>query len=128
MLKTFAIIFGIIFLLLGILGFIPGITQDGMLFGSFMVNGYLNALHIITGIIGLWMGLRNPHSSMIFFRVLGVVYVILAIVGFNCGYCYIFNTFANNPADNWLHVILGLIALYLGFAPMEKKKARARAR
>jgi hypothetical protein len=52
MIKTAALVFRIVFLLIGILGFVPGVAPDEMLLGIFHVNVAHNAVHIASGIIG----------------------------------------------------------------------------
>lgn len=49
MIKTLGFVFGFAFLLGGTLGFVPGVTKDGMYFGIFMVNSPHNILHIGSG-------------------------------------------------------------------------------
>src|SRR5438132_3618228 len=47
MIKTAALLFGIVFLLIGILGFVPAVTPDnGMLLGIFHVNTAHNIVHL----------------------------------------------------------------------------------
>ncbi len=46
MVKTAAILFGVVFLLIGILGFVPSITKDEMLLGIFHVNLLHNVVHL----------------------------------------------------------------------------------
>lgn len=63
--QNLARLIGLVFLLIGVLGFIPGITQnfdeldftghqsDAELFGIFQVSVLLNAIHIVLGLAGL---------------------------------------------------------------------------
>jgi uncharacterized membrane protein len=53
MIKSAAILFGIVFLAVGILGFVPGVTTNEMLLGIFHVNAAHNVVHIASGIIFL---------------------------------------------------------------------------
>jgi hypothetical protein len=53
MIKSAAVLFGIVFLLVGILGFVPGVAPDQMLFKIFHVNAAHNIVHIGSGIIFL---------------------------------------------------------------------------
>jgi hypothetical protein len=53
MIKSAAILFGIVFLAVGILGFVPGVTTNEMLLGTFHVNAAHNVVHIASGIIFL---------------------------------------------------------------------------
>ena len=114
MLKKAVVIFGVILLILGILGFVPRETPEGYLFGVFHVNPAHNWLHILTGIIAIFCG-KCDVASRRFFQIFGVIYAIIAILGFFHGNHPIFGILANNQADNVLHVIIAIIALYLGF-------------
>lgn len=128
MLKKLAILFGIVFLAAGILGFVPAVTPHHHLFGIFHVNDVHNLIHILTGVIALIVGFTGREASKIFFEVFGIVYVIVGILGFVYKDQAIFGLIANNVADTWLHLIVGIVALYLGFVLKIKmiKKAKAK--
>lgn len=115
MLRTIAIIFGIIMLLVGILGYIPEANPNGLLLGLFHVNPPHNWIHILTGIIAILCGISNVPASRLFFQIFGIVYGIVAILGFFYGDRPILGIIANNMADNILHVVISAVALYLGF-------------
>lgn len=63
--QTAALVVGVIFLLVGILGFIPGVTTDydqlapagpdshALLFGIFQVSFLHNVVHLLFGVAGL---------------------------------------------------------------------------
>lgn len=113
MTKKVTMIFGVVFLLVGILGLIPGITSDGMLLGIFEVNTTHNIIHLLTGIIALAVMGKEVMAST-FLKVFGVVYAIVAIWGF-VGDGSILGLFHANLADNILHTVIAVIALGVGF-------------
>lgn len=115
MLKTCAIIFGIIMFVIGILGFIPQANPKGFLLGIFHVNLEHNLIHIVTGIISILCGLTSRHASRIFFKIFGIVYALVALLGFYYVDRPIFGLIANNIPDAILHVVIAIFALYLGF-------------
>ena len=116
MLKTAAIIFGIVFLLVGVLGFVPGITTTGqMLLGIFHVNAVHNIVHLLSGAVALITGLTSTAAARMYFRVFGIVYALVAILGFFTGNGLLLGLISNNMADTWLHVLIALVALALGF-------------
>jgi hypothetical protein len=118
MLKTMATIFGIVFLVVGILGFVPGITDNGHLLGIFHVNAAHNGVHILSGIAALIAGATSIRAARNYFRVFGLVYGLVAVLGFLAGGEQpVLGIIANNTADNWLHVGIALVSLALGFAP-----------
>lgn len=114
--KKLAMLFGAIFALIGILGFIPGITSsDGMLFGIFQVDTIHNLIHLVTGLIGLWLGSSSDSGSKSWFQIFGIVYGIVAILGFVYGGDKILGFLINNVADTWLHLVLAAVLLAIGF-------------
>ncbi len=115
MLKNTASLLGWILLIAGILGFIPGITNDGMLLGVFEVNSMNNVLHIVVGLLGLYLASKGEESSQTFLKIAGVIYAILAVLGFLTS-GLVLGIFADNNATTWLHVVIAVVALYLGFA------------
>jgi Na+-driven multidrug efflux pump len=115
MIKSAAILLGLVFLAIGILGFIPGATTNEMLFGTFHVNAIHSIVHIVSGVIALLCGLGSRTASRAFFQVFGVLYAIIAILGFYYGEQPIFRLISNNRPDIWLHVVLAVVMLFLGF-------------
>jgi hypothetical protein len=115
MLKTFAIVFGIIMLVIGALGFVPEANPNGLLLGLFHVNFAHNLIHLATGLISLICGFASEYASRQFFKIFGVIYGLVAILGFYYGDRPIFGIIANNIPDAFLHVVIAVIALYLGF-------------
>jgi type III secretory pathway component EscU len=105
--------FGWIILLIGILGFIPGVvTPDGLLFGIFAVNPIHNIIHILTGLLALFSA-SSFTATKSFFKIFGVIYLLITLLGLFSG--SILGLFAVNMADNLLHVVITLVALYYGF-------------
>jgi len=113
--KTAAIIWGVVFLLIGFLGMIPGISPGGMLFGVFRVDGLHNAVHLLTGLIALFAAFAGGHASRVYFEAIGIIYAFLTIMGFFYGNRNLFGLIAHNTADTWFHLVTALVALYLGY-------------
>ena len=125
MVRTMANVFGVVFLLVGILGFVPGITTDGHLLGIFHVNTAHNVVHILSGLAALIAANASERAALNYFRIFGAIYALVAILGFVAGgNAPVLGIIANNPADNWLHAAIAAVALVLGFAP---QKTRAEA-
>lgn len=117
MVTKLANMLGIVVLLVGILGFVPGITtDDGLLLGIFHVNGIHNIIHIITGIAGIWAAKNGAKAAKMYFQVFGVVYALVTILGFLTGDGLILGLVTNNTADTILHLVIAIAFLYLGFA------------
>ena len=118
MLRRIAMVFGGVFLLVGIVGLITpggmamGVDMPGMILGMFPVNLLHNVVHMLVGVWGL-VAARSWAGSKMFFTVGGIVYLVLAICGF-----FIPTTFGLIPiggADIYLHAVLGLIMAGIGF-------------
>ena len=121
LLVTVARLFSIAFLLLGILGFIPGITtdapgdfagedSDAELLGIFQTSILLNLVHLLFGIVGLALS-RTWDGARTFLIGGGVIYVALWVLGLVGGADWI----PTNDADHWLHFVLGVVMLGAGF-------------
>ncbi|MDP2629085.1 MAG: DUF4383 domain-containing protein [Candidatus Harrisonbacteria bacterium] len=111
--KIAAIIFGIVFLLLGIAGF-TGMASEGSVFGL-EVGAVHNVVHLLTGIIALWVAFVGVGAVRKFFKIFGVIYLIVAILGFFTD-GKILGLIENNSADAWFHLIVAVLALVLGFS------------
>ena len=123
MLKRIAIAFGVVFLLVGFLGFVPGVTRDEHLLGIFHVNPAHNVVHLLTGVVAIACGLTSAYASQLFFRIFGAIYGLVAILGFIMGDQPIFGLISNNMADAWLHTAIAAVSLFLGFAYHEAEAA-----
>lgn len=117
MLRMFAILLGIGFIFAGVAGNMPMFTQDGLLLGYFEVNSMHNMVHLITGVIAIMAATRYSLTKL-FFKLLGLVYTIVGVYGFwTNGDLMIMHT---NFNDNVLHIVIGVMSLYLGFTKSSK--------
>ena len=129
MVKGAAILFGIVFLAVGILGFVPAATppmadgNGGMLLNIFHVNTAHNFIHIASGVVFLLCGMASAGASRTFFKIFGIVYALVAVLGFIKGDGMLMGMVANNMADVWLHVFLAVAMLYLGFVARDPAAA-----
>jgi hypothetical protein len=115
MAKTFGMLFGIVFLAVGILGFVPGVTTNDMLLGIFMVNKVHSIVHIASGAIFLIASMAGAGAARLWFQLFGIIYAIVAVLGFMNPNGMLFGMMSNNPADTWLHVVLAVAMLAIGF-------------
>lgn len=120
MIKRIAVGFGVVFILVGIMGFIPGLTPmdsagHGRLLGIFAVDPVHNAVHILSGALALAAGFASEAASRMFFRALGVIYALVALLGLFTGRGELLGIMANNGADVVLHLAIAVVALFLGF-------------
>ena len=115
MLKILAILFGLVFIIVGILGFLPDYAPNEKLFEMFTADLGHNVLLITTGVIALLCGFSSSGASRAFFILAGLAYAVIAGLGFYYGEGLLYSTLKVNHADNWLHAGISLIALYFGF-------------
>jgi hypothetical protein len=104
--KTVTKILGIVLLLVGIAGFFV----DGTLL-IFEVDAIHNVVHIITGLVAL-VAAGTYSYARLFLIVFGVVYGLVAILGFMSG--EILGLFTVNMEDNYLHGAIALLCLVTG--------------
>ena len=97
------------FTLIGVLGFIPGVTTGGRLFGMFAVSGLDNILHLVSGFVGFALA-RTYAASRAYFLGGGLFYLVLWLQGLLVGS----RLLPVNGADNWLHFGLGFGMMLLG--------------
>jgi hypothetical protein len=109
-------LFGIVFLAVGILGFVPGITKDEMLLGIFHVNAMHSIVHIVSGAVFLFASMAGAGLARLWFKVFGLIYAVVAVLGFMNPTGPVLGMISNNPADTWLHVVLAAAMLLIGFA------------
>ena len=120
--QTVARLVGIVFLLVGIAGFIPGITTnlyDGLdfagdgseaeLLGLFQVSVLHNIVHALFG-VGIFLA-ATPSGARTFLIGSGAIYVVLFLLGIVGGADWV----PINDADNWLHLGFAVGLLGLGF-------------
>src|SRR5437867_10895492 len=88
-----------------------------MLLNDFHVNAAHNAVHLLTGIAAFLCGMAGVCASKTFFKIFGVVYGLVAVLGFVVGDGMLLGLISNNMADTWLHVGIAVVSLIIGFAP-----------
>ena len=123
--RTMAGLVGAVFLLVGILGFIPGITSnyntmtfagnssDAKLLGLFEVSILHNIVHLLFGVAGLAMA-KATKSATTYLIGGGIIYLVLTVYGFVIDLNSAANFVPLNTADNILHLVLGVGMIALG--------------
>jgi hypothetical protein len=135
--QTVALIYGVIFLLVGIAGFIPGLTSnydtmqfaghhsEAMLMGVFQVSILHNIVHLLYGIAGVALS-RSAGNARHYLLWGGVVYLVLWLYGLFVGHDSPANFVPLNTADNWLHLGLGVTMVALSFLRRDRHGAEPR--
>ncbi|RZU53667.1 uncharacterized protein DUF4383 [Krasilnikovia cinnamomea] len=120
-----ALIVGVVFLVVGIAGFIPGLTSnydqmtfaghhsDALLLGVFQVSVLHNIVHLLFGIAGIAMA-RRVDTARLYLIGGGAIYLLLWLYGLIINESSGANFLPINNADDWLHFVLGLGMIGLG--------------
>lgn len=137
-----AMIIAVAFLIVGVLGFIPGVTTDydqlhwvghhsgAKLFGVFAVSGLHNVVHMAFGAAGLALA-RTYAKARAYFLIGGLAYLGLWVYGILIDHASSANFIPLNGADNWLHFGLGVGMVILGLTlagQHDPTKRRAKVR
>ncbi|WP_309113293.1 DUF4383 domain-containing protein [Saccharothrix sp.] len=124
--QSAALAVSVVFALVGIAGFIPGLTTDydtmqfaghesrAQLLGIFNVSILHNLVHLAFGVVGFLMA-RTAGGAVTYLVGGGVVYLVLWLYGLVIDHNSSANFVPVNTADNWLHLGLGLGMVALGF-------------
>jgi hypothetical protein len=122
-----ALAVGIVFLAVGVLGFIPGITtnysalaiyshhSDALLLGIFQVSILHNIVHLLFGVAGLLLA-RTVSGARNYLVWGGAIYLVLFVYGLIVGQRSAANFVPVNTADDFLHLVLGVGMIALGLA------------
>ena len=145
--RTFALVLGIVFLLVGILGFVPAALSEhpigeeshaehdhdhgqelkdnklvrayeGYLLGLFHVNVIHTSVHVLFGLMGIAMS-RTWGAARTYCRIVAVSYAVLAVMGLIPRVNTVFGYIPIEGHDVWLHALIALAAAYFGFASPE---------
>jgi hypothetical protein len=133
-LQKAALAVAIVFLVIGVLGFIPGITvnysdllfashdSDALLLGVFQVSILHNIVHLLFGVVGILMA-RSFGGARAYLIGGGVIYLMLFLYGLLVGQDSVANFVPVNAADDILHLVLGIGMIGLGVALSRSRTA-----
>ncbi|MHB1132289.1 MAG: DUF4383 domain-containing protein [Chloroflexota bacterium] len=127
--RQFATVMGVVFLLIGVGGFIGPLVQgstgeffysgQGELLGLFHIDPLHNIAHLLFGVAGVLAGMGSWSASRSYAQITGIAYGLLFLLGLytasqNVG--LLGDLLMFNAADNVLHVLITAAALYFGFS------------
>jgi hypothetical protein len=132
--QLLTLLIGATFILVGILGFIPGITShlysgldfarhnsQAKLFHVFQVSWLHNIVHIAFGLVGLAFA-RTAATARLYLIGGGVLYLVLWFYALLVDQQGGPNFVPFNTADNWLHFVLGVGMIGLGVATTRERR------
>jgi hypothetical protein len=128
--RRFATFLGGLFIVVGIMGFLPGFTVHhmddslhlmvtgpgtGRLLNLFHVNLLHNLVHILFGVLGIVMA--RTGSAIMYCRIVSVVYLLLAIMGMipTANTWHTWGLVPIEGHDVWLHLVIALVAGWVGW-------------
>jgi hypothetical protein len=124
--RSFALTFGILFVLIGLAGFVPQLLQPAeggaiapgahhaLLLGMFPISPLHNVVHLLFGLWGLWAS-RDSAKALAYARGVAIAYAALAVLGWVPGIDDLFGLVPLYGNDFWLHSGLALVAAYFGW-------------
>jgi hypothetical protein len=125
--RRFATILGLLFLTVGIAGFVPPLvwpaqggalatdSGHGLLFGVFPVNAAHNGVHLLFGLWGL-AAARAAGTAMFYARSVAVLYALLTVMGMIPGPDDLFGLVPLYGNAIWLHLGVAAMSAYFGWA------------
>lgn len=108
--RTVTLALGVFYVLIGVLGFVPGITNNGLLLGIFAVNALHSIVHLVAGLVLIW-GARSASLGMVN-RTMAAVFAALVVASFVAP---VVEQVPLNPPDTILHLVSMAITGYFGF-------------
>jgi hypothetical protein len=135
--QKFAVGFGIVYALIGLLGFVPGVLQPppadapglsvstayGYMLGVFPLNVLHDLVHIVVGVIGIAMAGRLV-AARTYCRAVAIVFAVLTIMGLVPGLDTTFGLIPIFGADVLLHAVTTVASAYFGWmAPETSRRA-----
>ena len=136
--QLLATLVGATFLLVGILGFIPGITShlyggldfagpdsQAKLLHVLQTSWLHNIVHLLFGVAGLAL-MRTASGARAYLIGGGIIYLALWLYGLIVGQDSSANFVPLNTADDWLHFLLGVGMIGLGFATTRDRRMAER--
>ena len=137
--RYFALIVGLIYVVIGILGFVPTLLSlpatapiltvqagYGYLFSLFPVNLLHNIVHLVVGVLGI-IAYRSLSSAQLFARGLTILYAVLAVLGLIPATSTLFGLVPLFSHNIWLHAVTAAIAAYFGFVAPRAREIGAQA-
>ncbi len=128
--QTVALVFGAVYVLVGIMGFIPPLLGDtrvqasgplaGNLLGIFAVNWFHSTAHLLIGIAGI-LAARSWSGARSYLLAIGIAYAalfLLGILGITLG-----GLLPLNGPDNFLHIASAALLLAVYFMDSNRRTA-----
>lgn len=120
--KTASLLIGVVFILVGVLGFIPNPIIYDSTDAIFHADAVHSMVHIVSGVLFVIIALAAPERASAFMKIFGIVYLVLGILGLIAigaseGMTQLLGFLHVNGPDNILHVVLGIAIFAASMLP-----------
>jgi hypothetical protein len=115
MAKKFAMVFGWILVVLGVLSFFGNPIAGGGSSALFMVDTAGGIVWLVAGIVLLWVAYGAAHKASLALKVIGAIYILAALIGFFSDGS-VLGLMMVGSVTNWLHLIVGVLLLWGGMS------------
>lgn len=124
MAKKLAVIFGIVFILVGVLAFVPNPIVGPNTDALFATDRIHDMIHLLSGIVLLVVGLKKPENAATALKVFGAVYLLVTVLGFIATNeeGKVLGLITMNQADHFLHLVLGIVLIAAGTIAASKDR------
>ncbi len=123
--KTAALVIGVIFITVGLLGFVENPIIGTSHNAIFHADTFHNGVHIGSGVLFVLIALAAPGFASTFLILFGIVYLLLGVIGLisfgTKGLGKVLGILHVNGADNLLHIALGVLIIVAGMATRKVK-------
>ena len=126
--KTLALVFAVVFLVIGVAGFVPALAPANdngqLLLNIFQINTVQSVIHLLTAGAAFLAFVGGTYYAATYFKAFGLVYAAVALWGLP-GLMHTFNgvlfgLIHVNLATELLHIAIALTAIYAGFMLKEE--------
>jgi hypothetical protein len=131
--RKFALVWGILFLVVALGGFVPGMLQPpapgdpdlavdsmhGRALGLFPVNILHNLVHLVFGLWGI-IASRSFDQARNYAKAVAIIYAVFIVMGLIPGLNTTFGLVPLHGNDVWLHALLAIPAAYFGFVHRDR--------
>ena len=126
--------YAVLFALVVVLGPFTDVNQQGFTFGVFKLDPFIDTLHFASMVWASFAAWYSVRYAIFYFRAFGTLYVLDGIIGLIVGKGFLgleifrqvssISDFSVRVVANTPHILIGGLALFVGFVMSRKFSAR----